>query len=516
MVLRLLALGALCFLASGALAADVPDGTATVPAPLVLMEGTGRRIAFVAEKATQRFFVYEWRDGRARLVETLPCTTGKADGDKQVEGDLKTPEGAYRFLRYIDGSQLPPLYGAGAFVMDYPNPFDSLARKTGGGIWMHGVETDARVHVARDTRGCVALSNPDVKRLRPWIRMQDTPIVVVERLAGATPETIASQAEAARAFIEGWRREWESKDLDAWLRRYDPAFYADGRDLRAWERRKRELAREEGERRIGVDELTVLHEKDRWWMTFRQEYVTAGHRDVGRKTLFVRGAEPSAWRIVSEQWSGLEGAFRVVDPSEIPPRLSPALVAAIAPDAAPAAAVASAPPKPQPQPPSVPEPAPAPTPEPPATQVVAAAEPPPVAAPAAAEPAGPAPAPSDVVAAPVRVRLSARLEAPRANRRTFMLLGPHVRREGESLVVQVQLLNLRPDTVHSGALVLSLPQREGAPAEPPRAEPFAVKQGKLIELSLPDADLPLHIGVLVRDEWGKVALDQDLVLETLP
>ena len=496
----------------------IPDGTASAPPQIVLMEGRGRQLVFVAEKSTQDFHVYEWKDGRARLVETLPCTTGKARGDKRIEGDLKTPEGAYRFLRYIDGDQLPPLYGAGAFVMDYPNPFDIVDRKTGSGIWMHGVETDERVHVALDTRGCVALANSSIEKLRPLARLRDTPIVVVERLEGVPPGRVASDASAMRAFVERWRAAWESKDMDGYLALHAPDFLAEGRDLLAWSRQKREVARTEGPRRIGVDELTVLREKERWWVSFRQEYSTAGHRDVGRKTLFVRGADPPAWRIVSEQWRALDGSFRVIEPVEATPRMTPELVAAIAPDAAPVTPKARRTPTPPPRRSAAPAPVPAPA-QPPASAEVPTANPAPDAPAASAPAPASAPAAQSAVAPAVErriARLAARLAAPSVNRRTFQLFAPHVQRQGESLLVQVQLLNLRATSERTGALIVMLPQAEGRPAETSSAEPFAVKQGRLVVLNLPDAELPMRIGLLVRDEAGNVALEQQLVIDELP
>ena len=42
------------------------------------------------DKSRQRFFLME--KGKAR---DYLCTTGQAQGDKQVRGDLKTPEGVY-------------------------------------------------------------------------------------------------------------------------------------------------------------------------------------------------------------------------------------------------------------------------------------------------------------------------------------------------------------------------------------------------------------------------------------
>ena len=482
---------------------------APAPAPLVLLrEGD---VALVAEKSTQRLHLYEWRDGHARFVETLPCTTGKVRGDKQSEGDLRTPEGAYRFLRAIPGRQLPPLYGAGALTMDYPNPFDQLDGKTGSGIWMHGVEHDDRVTVACDTRGCVALRNGDFERVRRLVRLQDTPIVVVERLATVPLESLEREAEAVQGFVESWRRDWEAGALDAYLARYDSRFLADGRGKEAWARQKREIARDEPERRIAVSTLTILREKDRWWVSFTQEYAASGHHDIGRKTLYLRGTPPSL-RIVSESWRPLDLPKRLEEPGEPEPRMTPARVAARAPEAAPTATVAQAakhePAAPEPARPSAPEPAPAP----PAPDTPEATAPSPPAATAAAAPEPPASAPAPAKAR----RLSARLDAPRTTRRTFSLFAPHVQRVGESLLVQVQLLNAHATSARTGVLVVTLPSAPGVPPPPPQIEPFAVKQGRLIALTLPDAGLPLRVGLLVRDEGGKVALDQDLVLDEAP
>ena len=183
----------LCLLATGA--APRPDALIHVAA------GEEPETVLLVEKASQRLFVYQSHAGRLELLRTLPCTTGRADGDKRVEGDLKTPEGVYWFERYIPGRSLPPLYGAGALTMDYPNDFDRLDGKTGSGIWMHGVETDDRVHVSRDTRGCVALRNSDFDDLLPLISLGRTPIVVVESIQHLGGEELSRQAEELHLLL---------------------------------------------------------------------------------------------------------------------------------------------------------------------------------------------------------------------------------------------------------------------------------------------------------------------------
>ena len=84
---------------------------------------------------------------------------GKAKGDKKVEGDLKTPIGAYMLTRRI--TNVDPFYGPLALTTNYPNLYDKSQGKTGHGIWIHGLPLNEE----RDdfTQGCIALDNTKIK-----------------------------------------------------------------------------------------------------------------------------------------------------------------------------------------------------------------------------------------------------------------------------------------------------------------------------------------------------------------
>ena len=486
----------------------------------VAADGEGETVLLV-EKSTQTMFVYRCRGAQAELLRTLPCTTGKAAGDKQVEGDLKTPEGVYWFRRYIPDESLPQLYGAGALTMDYPNDFDRHAGKTGSGIWMHGVETNERVEIARDTRGCVALRNDDFQELLPLVRLGRTPIVVVKEVEHEQHAELAREADQLRLMLEDWRRAWETKDLPRYLSYYDEDFRAPGhRGRESWARHKQQLATRYAGLRIGIDDVTMLREKDRIWLTFRQEYASDGHRDVGLKTLSVLDRGEQGLRIVGERWQPLDEDFLLIDPNEVEP-MSPTLLASLYPDAAadgppPAAAVAVAEPKPieiasvtpepelEPAPVAVLEPAPpAPAPEP---EIEPAPEPEP---PAVAVPVGPAP--------DLRPRvLQAELLGESSGRRSWRLLAPFARLTPVGLRVQVQLLNRNPARARTGILTwrAELPGLEPVDQDPPRRS-VRLRQGELLDLDLPvpvDPG-PILVHVQVVDGAGRAALDQTIRIE---
>ncbi len=129
--------------------------------------------------------------------------SGKAKGDKQRRGDLKTPEGTYFFVESIDGKELPGRYGVLAVVMDYPNPIDKKVKKTGSGIWLHGTDDPPRLKRPRESKGCVVGLDDDVLRIINYIEIGRTPIIVVEELArGSLEEARRTEKEVLEFLIK--------------------------------------------------------------------------------------------------------------------------------------------------------------------------------------------------------------------------------------------------------------------------------------------------------------------------
>ena len=57
-------------------------------------DGLPEQTVAAVDKSRQRFFLMEKGKSRDYL-----CTTGQVQGDKQIRGDLKTPEGVYFIVR---------------------------------------------------------------------------------------------------------------------------------------------------------------------------------------------------------------------------------------------------------------------------------------------------------------------------------------------------------------------------------------------------------------------------------
>ncbi len=101
-------------------------------------------------------------------------------GDKQSEGDFRTPEGHYLLTRRNPRSN----YFL-SMLVSYPNDLDradarKLGMRPGGAIMVHGLPNDLRkpmdYYSTKDwTNGCIALSNSDM--IEFWLLVKsNTPI----------------------------------------------------------------------------------------------------------------------------------------------------------------------------------------------------------------------------------------------------------------------------------------------------------------------------------------------------
>ena len=129
----------------------------------------------LVDKGKNEFFYLE-KHGENVTRLHYPSIHGENEGDKQVEGDLKTPEGVY----FVRGKIQVPLdfemYGNHAYVLNYPNPIDILRGKTGGGIWIH---SKGKPIAGQRTQGCVAIDLEDIKALDKYLKA-GTPVVIAE------------------------------------------------------------------------------------------------------------------------------------------------------------------------------------------------------------------------------------------------------------------------------------------------------------------------------------------------
>ncbi len=107
----------------------------------------------------------------SRLLKTYKIALGKQPvGHKQIQGDMRTPEGVY----YINGKNPNSQYYKNLGI-SYPNRQDreialKLGKSPGGDIKIHGLPNNGvnigSLHCLKDwTHGCIAITNEEMDEL---------------------------------------------------------------------------------------------------------------------------------------------------------------------------------------------------------------------------------------------------------------------------------------------------------------------------------------------------------------
>lgn len=267
--------------------------------------------AVIVEKDKKRLHVVKVSGDGVSVLKSVNVLTGKGSGDKQVQGDSKTPEGVYRVMGFLSNGRLKDmygdtakLYGYGAYPLSYPNTLDRLLGKTGGGIWLHGVE-DNRPDPA--TKGCVAFDNHDVKIVGSYLS-KGTPVVITSKGLEGSKEQYHRMFSKAKGAVTDYLYAWQNNDFDKFRAAYSKNFRSkDGRGLNSYLSYKKSLMEMFPNRKVAADRFRVFYETENEAVVEFDQYYSADNITAfGRKTLFLRN-EGGQFRILAEDFEQTKG-----------------------------------------------------------------------------------------------------------------------------------------------------------------------------------------------------------------
>jgi len=262
-------------------------------------------VAIVVDKTEEILYVVKTERGIPQVVMKFPCITGKRPGDKLEEGDLRTPEGIYFPLYWKSG--LPPMYGIGAYPLNYPNLLDrKVLKRDGHGIWIHGTDNPNRP--PHSTNGCIVLKNEYLEKLRKLIKPKVTPVVIVSDLSFADKEEYLKEKESILNFVLRWKEAWENtpRNISDYLNLYSENFVWKRGGYKEWVKYKRRVTRYKRWIKIKISDIAIT--KDGRLLQFGNIYVVSLKLDYrsnnfsskGRKLLYVI-KEGGQWKILGEE-----------------------------------------------------------------------------------------------------------------------------------------------------------------------------------------------------------------------
>ena len=285
-----------------------------LPPSLVVVNKSGRQLFYLV------------RHSPLVLWETFPSIHGQFEGDKFVEGDLRTPEGVYFITGRIRGALDFEEYGSQAHALNYPNPVDRLRGKTGSGIWIH---SKGQPIANQTTKGCIAVDLDAIDVLAPYLS-PGTPVLVAENVfseaLGQSSSFVVSSAvqptvpatDAIASLLtqktEAWNNAWASRSKTM-FDFYDPESYeiAQSEAFVSFRSQKESLFSRLPWIQIQHGDIHVLQGPG-YWVTWFEQYYRAPNLAVeGIRRLYWQPVKDGELKIVGMEWLpqdlGLERAF---------------------------------------------------------------------------------------------------------------------------------------------------------------------------------------------------------------
>jgi len=221
----------------------------------------------LVEKNSQTLYLYSYDGSSYKQILNTSCSTGKVKGAKIAQGDQKTPEGIYFFDNKYNAKQLAAIYGNGAFSMDFPNSLDRFLQIDGSAIWLHGANKKIK---STDSNGCIVVDNSILDKLKKYITLKKTPIIVVDKINYIKKKSYKKEAEEILSLISKTNNAIESGTYQDYLSCYSSKFLPDITWWIEWINYRKNLKKDAILNSVKEDNILILKYKDFYIAVFDQ------------------------------------------------------------------------------------------------------------------------------------------------------------------------------------------------------------------------------------------------------
>ncbi|MCB1725559.1 MAG: L,D-transpeptidase family protein [Chromatiaceae bacterium] len=273
------------------------------PRGLLALPASMKHVLWV-DLAEGNMYVVRQEDGRFITAETISVSIGKNGYGKVEQGDKKTPVGVYRLLAHLTDEQLDDFYGSGAYTLNYPNFVDQINSRSGSGIWLHGLPKGKDHRPLQDSDGCVVLSNDMLDDIGRYVDLQNTPIVLDDRLAWVDATVARAERDGLERAIDSWRQAWSARDNQKYLSFYADDFTSLDKNIDEWRSYKTRVNGSKSYIRVNLSDVSLLAypgEDNTVLARFFQRYESSNFNAKGWKEQLWRKQDSGEWRIVFER-----------------------------------------------------------------------------------------------------------------------------------------------------------------------------------------------------------------------
>jgi murein L,D-transpeptidase YafK len=274
-----------------------------VPRYLLQMQPE-QKYAIIADTGRSRLYVFQNVEGKPRYVADYYISSGKNGSVKVKEGDKKTPIGVYFVTASVPREKLTDFYGRGAFPINYPNEWDKRNGRSGFGIWLHGTPSDTYSRPPRASDGCVVLANQDMDRVGATLQVGITPVIISNTVEWVAPTDTALLRDKMVKNLESWRRDWESGNIEAYIRNYGRDFSTGAHDLAEWSKHKRLVNATKNWIKVGISNVGMFlypGRDDLVVINFDQEYSSNNlSNKMKKRQYWIQENKNGPWKIIYE------------------------------------------------------------------------------------------------------------------------------------------------------------------------------------------------------------------------
>jgi general secretion pathway protein A len=295
-------------------AIPTPSKTSPSSYPSYLISAEPGEYVLICEKDTKTVQLYKKGDSGFDLLKSFPCVIGKIYSYNQHYEDLSIPEGVFFLTKFISGNNLKPVYGYGAYVLNFPNLLNLKEGKKDGWIWLHGHSKDKELsNNPENTKLGIAIENNSLKEIHAIIGENGTPFVIVGKIDyidNTVRENIQREVES---FLASWKQSWESINTEKLLAHYSNDFIGNQREnLNAFKQIKEKANKTKRFIRINIEKpcifLSPVLGKTVAVVRFRQKYSSDNFSDDALKVLYLQ-KKGTKWKIIGEDTISSSGTL---------------------------------------------------------------------------------------------------------------------------------------------------------------------------------------------------------------
>ncbi len=272
-------------------------------APFPFVHIKNRDYSLLCDKQSKTLHLYRSEEGGFSLIKSYPCIVGSNNVDKKEAGDFATPEGIYFLTSFMTGKSLPEKYGVGAFSLNYPNLLDRKEGKKGSGIWLHGYSD--RLERPPFSEGCVVVKDEFLKELMGFIKIGETPLVIVDTLQYEPVESQRKRLQTLSHFLKSWETAWENRDTAKYLSYYSLTFVSsDGKNYQKFKEYKSRVNEYKKFIQLQIEQKSfLLSQKAEGHIAvvrINQDYRSDNFKSYSRKILYLKEEKEGKWEIIGE------------------------------------------------------------------------------------------------------------------------------------------------------------------------------------------------------------------------